>query len=58
MKKALLKCLINLDHELTRQDGTCGQLNLDGKKGQGFKNINDWTYIKGLGNYFNAEPGV
>jgi hypothetical protein len=32
MKQALLKCLINLDHELTRQDGTCGQLNLDGKK--------------------------
>lgn len=28
------------------------------EKGQGFKSINDWTYIKGLGNYSNAEPGV
>ncbi len=28
------------------------------EKGQGFKSINDWTNIKGLGLYTNAEPGV
>jgi len=28
------------------------------EKGNGFKAINDWTYIKGLGNYTNAELGV
>lgn len=28
------------------------------EKGAGFKSINNWTYIEGLGNYNNAEPGV
>jgi hypothetical protein len=31
MKQVSLSYLINLDHS-TRQDGICGQLNLDGKK--------------------------
>jgi hypothetical protein len=45
MRQVSLKCLINLNQS-TRLDGICGQLSSDGKKGLGFKSINDWTYIK------------
>jgi len=28
------------------------------EKGQGFKSVNEWTVIPGVGNYTNVESGV
>ena len=57
LKKVSQKFLILLNRS-TQLDGMFGLSNSDEKKGAGFKSINNWTYIEGLGNYNNAEPGV